>query len=113
MMKRIRPKIARGSTELAILGLLADQSHYGFEIRARIAEKTNGALCFTLASLYSMLHDLEKRAWIGGRWESNKAGRDRHYYSLTPAGRKELVRLRSEWKHFFQALDRLAALTKG
>lgn len=111
MTKRIRSKIARGSAELAVLALLAEESLYGFEIAKRIEERTSGALHFTLASLYPMLYDLEKRGLIAGRWEANRAGRDRRYYSLTPAGKKELVPLRREWNVFFQALDRLAGVS--
>ena len=73
MAKRIRPQIARGSAELAILSLLAEQPLYGFEISKRIDEKSGGALRFTLASLYPMLYGLEKRGWIEGRWEANRA----------------------------------------
>ena len=113
MTKRIRSKIARGSAELAILALLAEQSLYGFEISNRIEEKTGGALHFTLASLYPMLYDLEKRGWIAGRWEANQAGRDRRYYCLTPTGQKELAPLRREWNFFFRALDCLAGVTNA
>jgi PadR family transcriptional regulator PadR len=110
MTKRIRSKIARGSAELAILVLLSEQSLYGFEISKRIEERTGGALHFTLASLYPMLYDLEKRGWIAGRWEANRAGRDRRYYCLTSVGKKELAPLRREWGVFFQALDHLAGV---
>jgi PadR family transcriptional regulator PadR len=113
MTKRIRSNIARGSAELAILALLAEQPLYGFEICKRIEEKTSGALSFSLASLYPMLYDLEKRGSIAGRWEANHAGRDRRVYHLTPAGKKELVPLRREWNFFFQALDRLAGVTNA
>ena len=113
MTKRIRSKIARGSAEVAILALLAEQPLYGFEISKRIEEKTDGMLCFTLASLYPMLYDLEKRGWIAGRWQANEAGRDRRVYSLTPSGKKELAPLRREWNFFFQALDRLAGVTNA
>jgi PadR family transcriptional regulator PadR len=113
MTKRIRSKISRGSAEIAILALLAGQPLYGFEISKQIAEKTDGALRFTLASLYPMLYDLEKRGWIAGRWQANQAGRDRRVYCLTSTGRKKLVPLRQEWNFFFQALDRLAGVTNA
>ena len=106
--KSIRAKIARGSAELAILSLLARESLYGFEISKRIEEESGGALRFNLASLYPMLYELEKRGWIRGQWQANRAGRDRRYYALTPEGRKELGPLRREWRSFFQAIDRLA-----
>jgi len=106
--ERIRPKIARGSAELAILTLLDEQPLYGFEIARQIEDKSGGALHFTLASLYPMLYELEKRGWVKGHWEANQAGRDRRYYCLTPTGKKELTPLRREWRSFFQALDSLA-----
>jgi DNA-binding PadR family transcriptional regulator len=109
-MKRIRPKIARGSAEIAILSLLAEQPLYGFEISKQIEDRTSGALSFTLASLYPMLYELEKRGWIAGNWQANDAGRDRRYYSLTTAGKKQLAPLREEWRSFFHALDQLAGV---
>ena len=108
MSKRIRSKIARGSGELAILSLLAEQPLYGFEIAKQIGERTGGVLKFTLASLYPLLYDMEKHGWVEGRWQANRAGRDRRYYRLTVKGRKQLVPLRQEWRAFFQALDTLA-----
>jgi hypothetical protein len=39
------------------------------------------------------------------------AGRDRRYYSLTPAGRKQLAPLRQEWRTFLHALDSLAGVS--
>lgn len=111
MTKRIRSKIARGSGELAILSLLAEQPLYGFEIARQIGERTGGALKFTLASLYPLLYDMEKRGWVEGRWQANSAGRDRRYYRLTSAGRKQLAPLKEEWRTFFQALDTLAGVS--
>ena len=98
MTQRIRSKIARGSGELAILSLLAEQPLYGFEIAKQIGERTGGALKFTLASLYPLLYDMEKRGWVEGRWQANSAGRDRRYYRLTPGGRRQLAPLRAEWR---------------
>lgn len=111
MNQRIRSKIARGSGELAILSLLDEQPLYGFEIAKQIGERTGGALQFTLASLYPLLYEMEKRGWVEGRWQANRAGRDRRYYSLTPSGRRHLAPLRREWHAFFQALNSLAGVS--
>lgn len=111
MNRRIPSKIARGSGELAILCLLAEQPLYGFEIAKQIGERTGGALKFTLASLYPLLYEMERRGWVEGRWQANNAGRDRRYYHLTPLGRRHLVPLRQEWRAFFQALDSLAGVS--
>lgn len=111
MTKRIRSQIARGSGELAILSLLAEQPLYGFEIAKQIAERTGGALTFTLASLYPLLYEMEKRGWLEAHWQANEAGRDRRYYRLTSAGRRQLAPLREEWRSFFHALDALAGVS--
>lgn len=111
MTKRIRSKIARGSGEIAILSLLAEQPLYGFEIAKQIGERTGGALQFTLASLYPLLYELEKRGLVEGHWQANQAGRDRRYYKLTSAGRKQLAPLRQEWRDFFRALDSLGGMS--
>ena len=111
--KRIRAQISRGSAELAILALLEERTLYGFEIARQIEQRSNGALRFELASLYPMLYAMEKRGWIKGRWAANNAGRDRRYYALTAMGKKRLVLLRREWRSFFQALDRLAGVSRA
>jgi PadR family transcriptional regulator len=110
MTKDTRSRIARGSAEVAILALLSKQSLYGFEISRRIEKESGGVLSFNLASLYPMLYELERRAWIRGRWEKNSAGRDRRYYSLTSKGKKKLEPLRKEWQMFFRGLDRLVGV---
>ncbi len=93
----IQSKIARGSAELAVLALLEEQSLYGFEIAKQIEERTGGSLRFTMASLYPMLYELEKRGLVKAQWEANPAGRDRRYYSLSTIGCKELEPLPREW----------------
>jgi PadR family transcriptional regulator, regulatory protein PadR len=110
MQKPISSKISRGSAELAILSLLEKQVLYGFEICKRIEEGSGGALYFTLASLYPMLYELEKRGWIEGKWQANQAGRDRRYYRLRPEGKRQLAPLRKQWHAFFMALDQLAGV---
>jgi PadR family transcriptional regulator, regulatory protein PadR len=111
MTKRIRSQIARGSGELAILSLLSEQPLYGFEIARQIGERTGGALQFTLASLYPLLYEMEKRGWVEGRWRANHAGRDCRYYRLTVSGKKQLAPLKEEWCAFFHALDSLAGVS--
>jgi len=113
MPKRIRSKIARGSADFAILSLLAEKPLYGFEIARQIGERTGGALKFTLASLYPLLYDMEKRGWVEARWQANAAGRDRRYYRLTQTGRRQLAPLRQEWRSFFHALDALAGVSNA
>jgi transcriptional regulator len=106
----INSQIKRGSGELAILAVLAEEPLHGYEIAKRIESRTGGVLRFNLASLYPLLYRLEKRAWVKGNWQLSRGGRRRRFYRLTPAGKKQLAPLREEWGQFFQALHRLAGV---
>ena len=106
---RLNAGIKRGSAELAILSVLAQEALHGYEIARRIAQGSGGQLQFSLASLYPMLYSLERRGLIRGAWASAN-GRRRRSYRLTPAGQKQIGPLRREWRTFFQALDRLTGV---
>jgi transcriptional regulator len=109
----VTSSIKRGSAELAILSVLAEQPLHGYEISKRIEELTGGVLRFNLASLYPMLYRLEKRGWVKASWQTTASGRRRRCYVLTAAGRKQLPPLRDEWRKFFLALDRLAGVARA
>jgi hypothetical protein len=54
----IAPGIKRGTAELAVLSVLEDRPLHGYEMARRIEQQTQGALRFTLASLYPLLYRL-------------------------------------------------------
>jgi DNA-binding PadR family transcriptional regulator len=105
--------IKRGTAELAILSVLENDALHGYEIARRIEQQTKGSLRFTLAALYPMLYRLETQKLIRGAWEISANGRRRRCYHLTPAGKKKLVPLRSEWSELFAALHRLAGVSNA
>lgn len=107
-MATISSQVKRGSAELAILSMLADQPLHGYQIAKQIERQTQGVLVFNLASLYPLLYRLEKRGWAKASWEISPHGRRRRYYRLTAAGKKQVAPLRAEWRLFFRALNRLA-----
>jgi len=104
----IGSNIKRGSAELAILSVLAERPLHGYEIARRIETRTDGALHFTLASIYPLLYRMESRGWVRAAWDETPAGCARRYYRLTVTGRKKLAPIRKEWKELFRALSRLA-----
>ena len=105
--------IKKGTAELAILSVLEEGPLHGYEMARRIEEQTKGALSFSLAALYPMLYRLEHQKWIRGAWETSANGRRRRCYHLTPAGKKKLAPLRSEWSELFAALHRLAGVSNA
>jgi transcriptional regulator len=103
----------KGASEMLVLALLEDGDRHGYEIARRIGERSEGALRYGAASLYPLLYRLERRGLIDGRWVEKAGQRRRRFYRLTPAGRRELTRLRSDWRRFLDAVARVAELGRA
>jgi PadR family transcriptional regulator PadR len=97
-------ELKKGSAELIILSILEPRPRHGYEISKLIETRSNGQLTFHVASLYPLLYRLEERGWLQGRWVEKAGERRRRFYSLTTAGRRVLVRQRSTWKAFVEAM---------
>ena len=110
VIRRFSKELKKGSADLLILGLLEARPRHGYEIGRLIAERSQGALSYHIASLYPTLYRLEDDGLVEGRWVEKAGQRRRRYYKLTPAGRKRLASERSLWQDFFLALDRVAGL---
>ena len=104
-MASVSAPIKRGSAELAVLTLLGEQPLHGYEIAKQIEAQTGGVLRFDMASLYPMLHRLERKSWMRAEWQTLPNGRRRRCYRLTALGRKQIAPLRAQWREFFQALQ--------
>jgi len=103
-------ELKRGSAEILILALLEERQRHGYEIGRLIADRSDGAINFHVASLYPTLYRLEDRRLIEGRWVEKAGQRRRRYYRLTREGRAVLARQRGIWDSFFIALDRVARI---
>lgn len=100
----------KGSAELLVLSLLEDQARHGYDISKLIQIRSGGALSFHVTSLYPLLHRLEKRGWIEGRWVEKAEQRRRRYYSLTAAGKQELRSKEQSWKDFVAIISRVTGI---
>ncbi|HLJ18144.1 MAG TPA: PadR family transcriptional regulator [Bryobacteraceae bacterium] len=103
-------ELKKGSAELLILSLVESRARHGYEIGKLIETRSQGALCFQVASLYPLLYRLEARGWIQGRWVEKTGQRRRRYYRLTAAGRKVLAAQRQGWQRFIEAVRRITGI---
>lgn len=100
----------KGSADLLILALVAQQALHGYELSRRIELRSKGTLRFTLASLYETLYRLEERGLLQGRWIEKSGQRRRRYYRITEAGRRVLASQRADWARFLAALVEVAGV---
>ena len=100
----------KGSAELLVLSLLADQPRHGYDISKLIEIRSGGVLKFHVTSLYPLLYRLETRGWVEGRWVEKAEQRRRRYYNLTPEGKKVLCCQRKSWAEFVAAIGRVTGV---
>lgn len=105
--------LRKGSGEVLILSLIEERARHGYEIAKLIEQRSNGAVCFNVASFYPLLYQLEKRHLIKGRWVEKVGQRRRRYYRITPEGRRVLASQRTRWEQFIAALSELARLRQS
>ena len=92
--------IAASSTPI-VLAILAEEDSYGYAILKRVRELSGGRMDWTDGMLYPVLHRLERLGLIEAKWQVADTGRRRKYYSITAAGRSQLIEERRQW----QAVD--------
>ncbi|HYB52513.1 MAG TPA: helix-turn-helix transcriptional regulator, partial [Thermoanaerobaculia bacterium] len=56
---------------------------------------------------YPALQRLEERGWVSAKWGTSSNNRKARFYTLTAAGRKQLVRETTKWKRLAQAIGRI------
>lgn len=95
------------SAKPIILSLLLSGEKYGYQIIKRVRLVSGGALEWSNAMLYPVLHRMEKDGLIRSEWKISEENRMRKYYVLTDRGRRELAAEKERWKGVQNALRRL------
>ena len=103
-------ELKKGSAELLILSLVQSRARHGYDIAKLIETRSQGTLCFQVASLYPLLYRLEARGWIQGRWVEKAGQRRRRYYRLTAEGRKVLAAQQERWRQFISAVQSITGV---
>jgi transcriptional regulator len=103
-----RVELLQGTLDMLILRTLLFGPAHGHAIAKHIQRSTDEVLQVEHGSLYPALHRLQRRRWIGSKWETPE-GRKREFkfYRLTAAGRKQLLREESKWKQMTGAIARV------
>ena len=101
--------LLQGTLEVLILRSLKLETNHAYGISQFLQQQSNNEFLVDNGSLYPALQRLLQRKWIAGQWKTSPNGRRARYYSLTPAGRKELLRATSKWQRFAVAMARILA----
>jgi PadR family transcriptional regulator, regulatory protein PadR len=94
----------QGTLDILVLKTLSWGAMHGYGIAIWLEGRTEGVLTIEEGSLYPALHRLEARGLIEAEWRLTEKKRRAKYYSLTPAGRRELATEAGAWSAFARAV---------
>jgi PadR family transcriptional regulator, regulatory protein PadR len=103
-MAQAKPNLLQGTLTMLILRVLANGELHGYEIAHRIQQLSDDVLKVEEGSLYPALYRLEEAGWIEAEWGASENNRRAKYYSLTKAGRKQLVAETNNWERLSDAI---------
>ena len=102
-------ELLQGTLDLLILRTLELRPLHGVSISDRIEQTTNGVFVVGPGSLFPALHRLAERGWINGAWAESELGRRVKTYSLTAAGRSQLLKEKRNWNRVQTAMNQVLA----
>jgi PadR family transcriptional regulator, regulatory protein PadR len=102
-----RLELLQGTLDLLILRTLVFGPQHGQGIARGIQQTSKEELLVEHGALYPALQRLETRGWISAKWGVSSNNRKARFYSLTPAGRRQLVKETTKWKRLAEAIGRI------
>lgn len=98
-----------GTLDLLILKALVAVSRHGYGIAQHLKEVSDDVLQVGESSLYPALQRLQLKGWVKAAWGASENNRRARYYTLTPAGRKQLAVERRDFDRLILAIQKVLA----
>jgi transcriptional regulator len=99
-----RIALLQGTLDLLILQTLLQGPSHGQGVGRAIQRRSEEVFFVDHGSLYLALQRLEDKEWITAEWGVSENNRRARFYSLTPAGRAQLLEKTSEWQRLTRAM---------
>jgi transcriptional regulator len=96
--------LLQGTLDVLVLKAIALQELHGMGISRRISQVTNGAFEVRAGSLFPALHRMEEAGWLTSTWGESETNRRAKFYSLTKAGKKQLLSETQRWERISLAM---------
>jgi PadR family transcriptional regulator, regulatory protein PadR len=96
--------LLQGTLDVLILKAIALQELHGMGISRRISQMTDGAFEVRAGSLFPALHRMEEAGWLTSTWGESETNRRAKFYSLTKAGKKQLLSETQRWEQISLAM---------
>lgn len=96
--QRIDHDLYRGTLDIIILSLLAEQCDHGYGLIERLRVHSCGQLSISEGAVYPLLHKLESKKLIGSDWVISDNNRRIKRYFITETGRSTMESRTNQWE---------------
>jgi len=97
--KEAKADVLQGTLDLMVMRTLETLGpSHGYTIASRLEQVSSGALQLNMGTLYPALMRLEQRGLLRGAWGTTDTNRRARFYSLTPAGKRQLGKEKDAWE---------------
>jgi PadR family transcriptional regulator PadR len=103
--------LMQGTLEMLILKAVSLGKLHGYGVLLRIQQISGEQLVIQQGSLYPALYRLEHEGVIESEWGESENNRRAKYYTLTAAGRKQLVAKTERWNKMAGLIGTILRLT--
>jgi PadR family transcriptional regulator PadR len=100
-----------GTLELLILKALGGGPRHGYGIVEHLRRSSDDVLKVGESALYPALQRLLLNGCVKAEWGASENNRRARFYTLTPAGRKQLAAEREEFDRMVGAIQRVLRTT--
>jgi PadR family transcriptional regulator PadR len=108
-----RLTLLQGTLDLLILRTLVFGSRHGQGMARAIQLTSDNALLVEYGALYPALQRLEDKGLLAAKWGTSDNNRKARFYTLTKAGRNQLVEETTKWRRVAAAIGRILGPETG
>lgn len=103
--------LLQGTLEVMVLQTLVTiGSLHGYGIARRIEQVSGNQVLLNQGTIYASLVRLQQRGWITAKWGTSENNRKAKFYSITKAGRKQLLQDTAYWQRLAGVMGRVLAM---
>ena len=110
-MEQTKSEVLQGTLDLMVLKALDVLGPlHGYGIARRLEQISGDLLQLNEGTVYTALLRLQQQGWILSEWGASENNRKAKYYSITKAGKKQLVQETKSWERIAGVVDRVLQL---
>jgi transcriptional regulator len=102
-----RKDVPQGTLDLLVLRVIARGPMHGWGLMKRLSTLTDDVFQVTPGALFPALQRIEENGWVSGAWGVSENNRKARFYTISRAGRRQLLKEEAHWRAITSAVTRV------